>query len=109
MKKDYLSENEVTEIEKFNSNEVMREAVKKVLLESVYRHGVLVKGEKANTLLNFTLTLASKRGQFSDAELGADLRASWNGINLVESGFSGLEKIKNIKEEPIKKVVNKAR
>ncbi len=109
MQKYYLSDIEVAEIEKFQNNIVMREAVKKVILESVYLHGTLMKDKEANPLLNFTLSLASKTGAFSNEQVGAELKATWQGINLVESGFADIAKIKKEEEPTPVEEVNKAR
>jgi hypothetical protein len=77
---------------------MMKEAVKKVILQEVYYKGVMQKGEPANPLKNYTLAMVSKKGQFTDEQVGADLRATWEGINMVESGFQVIEKFK---EEPV--------
>lgn len=90
---EYLNDIERQEIIKFNQNRTMREAVKKVLLEQVYFRGTLREGEPANPLQNYALAFASKTSQFSNEKVGEMLRATWEGINAVESGFDSLSRI----------------
>lgn len=96
---EYLTDLETDKLIAFNKDEVMKEAVKKVLLEEVYYKGTLKAGEPANPLRNYTLALVSKKGQATNEQVGADLRATWEGINMVESGFQALSRFKD-KEIP---------
>ena len=98
---DYLNKRETTKLIAFYKDEVLREALKKVLLEGVYRHGVLKEGEPANPLKNYTLAVVSKKGQYSNEQVGADLRATWEGINMVESAFETISKFKEEKEASV--------
>ena len=93
MVKEYLSDIEVAKIESFNADPIMVQAVKKVILEKVYEHGVLKAGFAHNPLKNRALVLVDE-GK-SDAELGSQLRAFYEGMNAVEGGFSELETIKS--------------
>jgi hypothetical protein len=85
----FLNDLEVTKVEAFCADEVMFEAVKKVLLQSIYSQGTLAEGEPANPLKNRALVLVG--GDYNDAELGLRLRALWEGVNALESGFDALE------------------
>lgn len=85
----FLSDLEVSKVEQFCADEVMFEAVKKVLLQSIYSHGTLKAGEPGNPLKNRALVLVG--GDYDDAQLGLRLRALWEGVNALESGFDALE------------------
>lgn len=87
--KDYLNDIEKEQIEAFYKNEVMREAVKKVLLAGIYQNGTLKAGEKAEPNKNFALYLASQPG-IANEVLGADLKAAAEGIRVVETAFKEL-------------------
>lgn len=95
----YLNEEEILNIESFCKNEIMFEAVKKVLLAPIYRHGVPQKGEKHNPLINGAFSLVSQAPELSDEVLGQFLRAKWAGVTSVEQGFEELKKIKSDKVE----------
>ena len=101
---DYLSEIEKQKLIAFNKDEVLKEAVKKVLLEEIYYHGILAEDRPARPLKNYTLAVVSKKGQFTNEQVGADLRATWEGINALESGFEAISKFK---EEPVPSPFNK--
>lgn len=99
--KSFLSEVEIDAIITFNQNPILREAIRKVILCELYKNGTLTKGNPAHALRNFAFTLASKKGQFTNEQIGADLRALWEGINMVESGF---EQLARVKKEVVKEV-----
>lgn len=111
MAKDYtdtfLDDLEKEKIQQFYDDEIMREAVRKVLLAGLYENGVLKKGKKAQPLFNFALGFVSNRGELSNEQVGAQLRSAWEGINALELAFSNLAKYK--REEPQVKVKNPAR
>lgn len=98
MANEYLNELEQQAIVRFNSDTIMSNAVKKVLLDVIYNQGILSKGEKPNVLKNFALMKVSQR-EVNNEELGADLRAIWEGCNLLENGFNQLAQIK-MPEQP---------
>lgn len=99
-----LDDQEKLAIQMFYDNTIQREAVKKVLLFGIYNNGVLRKGKPADPLLNFALGLVSNLGsQIKNEELGAQLRAAWEGINLLELGFSNLAIYKKEKEQMVDK------
>ena len=97
MKTDFLTKSEISNIEAFCKNEEMFEAVKKVILQSIYSHGVMKKGEKHNPLQNRAMALVG--GDSDNEKLGSQIRAWWEGVNALEIGYSELKKIKNDKEE----------
>lgn len=94
--KEFLTDLEIAKIEAFNKDEVLVQAVKKVLLQHIYSQGVIIKGNKHNPLKNRALVLVG--GDVSNEELGSQLRALWEGVSAIESGFSELESIKQVVE-----------
>lgn len=94
---DYLSEVEIVKVEQFCKDPVMFEAVKKVLLAPIYRHGVPAAGETHNPLINGAFSLVAQAPELSDEVLGQFLRAKWAGVSGIENGFEELKKIKTNK------------
>lgn len=99
---DYLSKVEQDKIAIFNQDKVLFEAIKKVILKGVYSQGVLEADKPAIPMLNAALGLVAQtqNGVISNEDLGADLRAFFEGAKMVEIGFNELAKIK-IKEEVV--------
>lgn len=103
---------ELTDIERdkilaFNQDETLVEAVRKVLLATLYQNGTLRKGKKSNPTLNGAMALvslaSSGKGVVTNQDLGEDLRGLWMGIQLLEQGLKKLATIKKIDgkgEEP---------
>lgn len=97
---DYLDDQEKQAIDRFNKDDVMKEAVRKVLLAGLYENGVLKKKKAASPLYNFALSLANgSNGEFTDEQIAKRLRAQWEGILAVEKGFTELARITLVKEE----------
>ena len=97
----YLTKAEQEKIGQFVQDETMREAVKKVLLFSVYSSGVVKKGKKHDPMHNFALVAASIKG-LNDGQLGRLVRSAYEGINALELGFSDLERYRPEEKEEIK-------
>lgn len=93
----YLTDIEKVKIETFCADKEMYEAVKKVLLQHIYSQGVIEKGQDHNPFKNRALVLVAE--DVSDAELGSKLRALWEGVNALETGYNDLLSIKSVKEE----------
>jgi len=93
-----LTDLEIAKITQFMSDENMVEAVRKVMLSSIYTNGTLRQDANANPLTNaaFLMVMKTVRGEgvISDAELGQDLRGLAHGVMLLEAGFKKLEGIK---------------
>lgn len=104
--KEYLTDLEIAKVEAFCADTDMLNAVKKVLLQQLYTRGVVLKGQPHNSLHNRALTLV--QGDVDDAELGSRLRALWEGVQGIESGFVELEKIKSMVVEPVESPYNEA-
>jgi hypothetical protein len=95
---DILTDLEKTKIEQFCADPEMVEAVRKVMLTTIYNQGVLVKGKKADPLHNAALGIVFRTVRaetvVDNEKLGEDLRGMAHGINFLESGFERLSKIK---------------
>ena len=104
MKKDYLdqflNEQEQAKISQFVMDDVMREAVKKVLLFGLYNSGTIEKGKIHDPMHNFALVKAAD-ADVGDKELADYVRACYQGINAIELGFGDLAryKLEEIKPE----------
>ena len=96
-----LSDIEIVKIETFCADEVMFEAVRKVLLAGLYTHGVLVADKKPNPLVNgaFSLVALSMNNPIPDEQIGQQLKAQWAGLNALENAVKELKNIKSKKEE----------
>lgn len=107
-----LSDEEIALIKGVVSNPKTVEALKKVLLSSLYDNGTLQKDAPAEPLKNWALGAFFTEGadRIDDAQLGRSVRASAMGIQMVESGF---KKLITIGTDPVKKEgeeeVNQAR
>jgi hypothetical protein len=94
----YLNDVEKAALRALNGNAVAKEALRKLLLSEIYSCGTLKAGEAANPLKNYSLTLVSKLGQFSNEKVGEQLRATWEGINMLEIG---LDRLRDFEERAI--------
>lgn len=90
----FLNDIEKDAIIAFNENKTMAEAVRKVLLASIYVNGTLRPGVPANASRNFAFFLAASDKAISDEKLGEDLRGRLYGVSIVETGFVELAKLK---------------
>lgn len=92
---DFLNEIEIEQVKLFNGNVVQREAIRKILLASVYANGVLKPGEKANPLRNAALGLLLGQNGLrpvTNEKLGEELRGMAEGVLAIEEGFNKLSK-----------------
>ena len=96
---EHLTDTEKSKIMAFNADPILVEAIRKVMLASIYSNGTLKKGYDSDPLKNGALTLAfvalQGRGTVSNEDLGADLRGLAQGVMLLETGFNELSKIKD--------------
>ena len=117
-----LNEVELDRIIKFVDDKITFQAVKKYLLAHLYQHGVITPGKPHNPFLNWAVNAAfsaiqppgdgygrinTNHAPKTDAELGADLRATAKGIQIIESGFLELEQVKK-PEKLVDKELNPA-
>ena len=97
-----LSELETVKVEAFCADKEMYNAVKKVILASIYTHGVNIAGEAPNPTLNgaYSMVSLSTNNPIPDEIIGQQLRAQWAGINALQNGFNELDKVKTKIESP---------
>lgn len=100
-----LNDAEKEALTQFVSKPIMVQAVEKMLLASVYHNGTLRAGAAPDPLRNGALVLAfggqgEDKKEYTDQELGADLRAYASGVRLIEQG---LTKIKETFKAPAPK------
>lgn len=107
--KDYLTDLEIAKIEAFCNDRPLFEAVRKVVLQGIYTHGTVRKEGAADPLINgaFALASVSMENPIPDAEIGANVRAMWAGINAMKNAFDTLETIKT-KVEAVETPYNEA-
>jgi hypothetical protein len=98
--KDVLSDMEIKKIEQFSKDEKMVKAVRKVLLQGLYEHGVVGKDYVIDPLQNGAFHLASLAVQnpVPNEEIGANVRAMFAGLNAMKNAFDTLATIKVEKE-----------
>lgn len=99
----FLSDIERTKIESFNADPILVNAIRKVLLTSIYDNGTLKKDVAPDPTRNAALGLAmvavTGKASISNAELGEDLRGLAQGVQLLEQGLAHLTKIKSNKKD----------
>lgn len=105
---DCLTPEEKVKVEAFCKDEVLYNAVRKVLLQSIYVSGTVQKGLDVDPQINGAFSLASLAVQnpIPDAEIGAGVRAQWAGVNYLKNGFDSLNTIKTEKNEETKSEEN---
>lgn len=108
---EFLSDEEVSLIGALIQNQKQLEAVKKVLLSSLYDNGTLKPDIKANPSKNWALGAFFTVGSdaIDDAQLGRSIRASAMGISMLESGFKKLSEIGTPKKAETTEETNPAR
>jgi len=98
----YLSDIEKTKVEIFNQDTILVNAIRKILLASIYENGTLKKDVSPDPTRNAALALAnlaiSGKGVVTNADLGEDIRGLMQGISLLEQGLAHLAKITSKKE-----------
>lgn len=102
-----LNEQEQDLIGAFVENEPMKNAVRKVLLAGVNLNGTMRKGKPADPLVNVAFGLVSRRGDYTNEQVGADLNALWKATEMVESSFQALDGYR--REKVVEKNNNPAR
>lgn len=91
---------EIAKIEAFCKDEPMFEAVRKILLQTLYMHGVVEKGKPVDPLTNgaFNLVSLAIENPMTDEVLGQHLRGMWSGINSLQVAYDALPLIKSESE-----------
>ena len=103
----YLSDIEAEKLIQFNTDPIMREAVRKILLAGVYLNGVLEPGKPGMPKRNFALALAFREGMTNEM-LGQDLRAAAEGIRTIETAFDKIAEYVPVAKKSNEKKGNKA-
>jgi len=104
---EFLNDVEKAAVQAFHDNQGMFETVKKVLVAAIYENGVLVKGKPAEPFKNAMLTFVNQNPGATNEQVGADLRAKYQGLLALEQGFSYIASLKKV--EPKKATANRAR
>jgi len=98
---EYINEAEKNELVKLSENEVMKEAIKKILLADIYHNGTLEKDRGSEIHRNWVFGLVmNEMGQDfkqTDSELGAKLKNCIEGIRTVQQAFKKIEEYRPIK------------
>lgn len=102
-----LNEIEQSKIQGFVEDTILFEAVKKYLLYYLYQEGVITKGQPHKGNVNWALALAfnanapAQLGGIprTNEELGADIRAKAQAVQVIESGFKELADMKKVEKE----------
>lgn len=110
MNKYNLSDLEVLKIEAFVKDADMYEAVRKVVLASIYEHGTIQAGYTPDPLKNgaFSLAAVAVSNPIPDEVLGQHIRGMWAGVNAMHNAFNDLEGIKSKPAEAIESPFNEA-
>lgn len=112
LSKEILSEIELDKVVAFAQDRMAFEAVKKYVLAVAIAHGTFEKDKPFKGNVNFALNLAwpaTQQGGIprSDEELGQSLRALTYAVQLVESGFTEIADMKEIKKvEAVPEITN---
>ena len=88
---DTLSDAEKSQLESFNANPMMAQAIKKILLFTIYNNGTLEAGKAPNPTMNFLLSYALQDPKVDDATVGRDLRIQAAAVKLLELSFMEIE------------------
>jgi hypothetical protein len=89
----FLTETEQAKISQFWMDEIMREAIRKILLFSLYNCGVISKGKVHRSHVNFALIGAEDKN-LSDEKLGKEIKIRWAGVQLLATAFNDISKYK---------------
>lgn len=108
-----LNEIEENELQKLNENPTLMNAIKKVILSSIYYRGVLVPGQPAedpleNPLLFMAAHAVQDTPHITDEQLGRNLRADTQALRQLELAFKELYKFKKV-QAPAEKSENPGR
>lgn len=99
MDKHYLNEQEVEKVIAFNEDPIMKQAVKKVILEGIFSIGVLEAGRDADNR-NWAYNLAGLNDMaMSNEVVGGLLKATAKGFGALEDGFKRIEEFKRKAKE----------
>ena len=97
----YLNDIEKAEVEKFVQNRTQFDAVQKVILSNIYFQGTLVAGKEADSGNNIFMAQLTQpiMENAPMEEFGHFTKALVNGIRLLQTGFTKLEKFRKVEPE----------
>lgn len=99
MDKYYLNDEEKKKVIQFNEDEVMREAVRKVIMERIYNVGVLEEGKPASDK-NWAYNLGGLNDfAMDDEKVGNMLKVTTRALGVVEDAFSNISQFTNNKPD----------
>lgn len=104
-----LTNEEINALGLFNANPTMVSAVKKSLLASLYSQGTLQESADPNPLYNACISLVANKDTKPNEQVGAELRAMWEGLNFLERGMTSIGEFKSEASPTEKKEKNPAR
>lgn len=104
---EFLSEVEKDLVQRFYEDVPTREAVKKILLDALYHSGIIEPDKPVDALHNAAFMLLHQDVKAPNEQVGARLRAMYEGLLALEAGFEKMSQLKKV--EPDKPKVNKAR
>lgn len=94
----------------FAGNDELKEAVKEVILASIYENGVIAAGKKHQPMRNVFMSLfLNSDDAMSVQELGLKAIAMSEGMRLLENAFDKIDDYKVTKKEGEGSEKNKAR
>lgn len=99
----YLSELERDTLQAFVQNEVMKEALKKVILDGILNMGVH-GGDTSTTLRNWVFGI-DPQGVMTPEEFGNAVKVRTEAMILLEQAYTKLNELVPVAEEPKKKNV----
>jgi len=116
LQKDYidsfLNDLEKVHLQKFADDEQMKAVVKKVLLGGVYENGTLKAGKDPkpayNCAFGYIQYADGNNVEVSDEQVGANIRALYEGIKALEYAFKVIEDYRT-PDEKVGEQKNKAR
>lgn len=101
----FLSDLERDTLQAFVQNEVMKEALKKVILDGILNMGIQKEGEKTGLLRNWVFGI-DPQGVMSDEDFGRMVKVRTEAMILLEQAYTKLNELAQPVETP--KVKNKA-
>lgn len=88
----FLNETEKELLTYLQDDKATLDALKKLMMNSIYEQGVVKSGAMHDPLHNWALSLATR--DVSNEQLGSDLRAAAQGILFVQIAFKDLANFK---------------
>ena len=102
MNRTYLNDLEVSKIEQFCADEVLFDAVRKVLLAGIYYHGTPEQGLSSSKEITngaYSLVANSTTYPIDDVLVGQHIKAQWAGLNALKNALDDLKTIKTETKE----------